>query len=76
MQFGHFSRALIGSKKVTEELLNLSDPFVLFVDDNFLADPERSMEIAFLIRRKGLEKYYTFQARSDSIGKHKDLLKL
>jgi len=49
---------------------------VLFVDDNFLADPERSMEIAFLIRRKGLEKYYTFQARSDSIVKHKDLLKL
>jgi radical SAM superfamily enzyme YgiQ (UPF0313 family) len=63
-------------ERVVEELLNLSDPFVLFVDDNFLADPERSMEIAFLIRRKGLKKYYTFQARSDSIVKHKDLLKL
>jgi len=34
------------------------------------------MEIAFLIRRKGLKKYYTFQARSDSIVKHKDLLKM
>lgn len=63
-------------ERVVEELLNLSDPFVLFVDDNFLADPERSMEIAFLIRRKSLKKYYTFQARSDSIVKHKDLLKL
>jgi len=49
---------------------------VLFVDDNFLADPERSMEIASLIKRKGLKKYYTFQARSDSIVKYKDLLKL
>ena len=63
-------------ERVVEELALVPDPFILFVDDNFMADPERCEEIARLIERRGIRKRYTLQARSDSIVKHRELLKL
>ncbi len=62
-------------ERVVAELESISDPFVLFVDDNFLAHAPRAEEIARLIERRRLKKRYTFQARADSILRHPDLLK-
>lgn len=63
-------------ERVVEELERIEDPYVLFVDDNFMADPQRCYEIARLIKAKGIRKRYTFQARSDSLVKHRELLEL
>lgn len=63
-------------ERVLEELEGIRDPFVLFVDDNFMADPDRCYKIAELIKARGIKKRYTFQARSDSLVKHRDLLGL
>jgi radical SAM superfamily enzyme YgiQ (UPF0313 family) len=59
---------------VVEELESLDEPHVFFTDDNFLANVNRSREIARLIRRRGLRKKFTLQARSDTIVQHPDLI--
>lgn len=63
-------------KRVIEELMEIKEPFILFVDDNFLIDTQRAEKIAMLIRESGIKKTYTFQARSDTIAKNPDLIKL
>jgi radical SAM superfamily enzyme YgiQ (UPF0313 family) len=61
---------------VVEELAKVREPFILFVDDNFLVNVQRAEKLANLIRSEGIKKTYTFQARSDSIVKHPDIVKL
>lgn len=63
-------------ERVVEELEAIKEPYILFVDDNFLANVKRAERIAQLIRSTGIKKAYTFQARSDSIVKNPDVIKL
>ncbi|MGQ9510042.1 MAG: B12-binding domain-containing radical SAM protein [Thermodesulfobacteriota bacterium] len=63
-------------ERVVEELAKVREPFILFVDDNFLVDVQRAEKLAHLIRSEGIKKTYTFQARSDSIVKHPQIVKL
>jgi len=54
-------------ERVIEEVRRVPDPFILFVDDNFLLDIRRAEKMAHRLKAEGLTRYYTFQARSDSI---------
>ena len=54
-------------ERVIEEIDRVHEPFILFVDDNFLLDIKRAGRIADLLKAEGLTRHYTFQARSDSI---------
>lgn len=63
-------------ERVVEELKRIKEPFILFVDDNFLVDIKRAEEMAYLIRASGIKKTYTIQARSDTITKNPDIIKL
>lgn len=62
-------------ERVIEEIRRVQEPFVLFVDDNFLLDVKRAEEIARLLHREGIKRHYTFQARSDTIVKHPEVIK-
>lgn len=59
-------------ERITDELAELSEPYVFFTDDNFLCASSRAEETARLIRRKGIRKNYVVQARSDAIVRHAD----
>lgn len=61
-------------ERVVEELKQVREPFVLFVDDNFLLDVKRAKRIAQLLHEEGIKKRYTFQARSDTIVKHPEAI--
>ena len=61
-------------ERVVRELEMVEEPNVFFTDDNFMASVKRAREIARLIRERGLHKLYFFQARSDSIVRHPELL--
>jgi radical SAM superfamily enzyme YgiQ (UPF0313 family) len=61
-------------ERVVRELEMVEEPNVFFTDDNFLASVSRAREIARLIKERGLHKLYFFQARSDSIVRHPELL--
>ncbi|MHB1416217.1 MAG: B12-binding domain-containing radical SAM protein [Chloroflexota bacterium] len=63
-------------ERVVDEVLKIREPNVLFCDDNFLADPERAEQIALLLRERGSQHHYLFQARTDSVAAHPDLLRL
>lgn len=64
------------AQAVLSELQKIEEPYVLFVDDNFLVDIKRAEEIAILIKESGLKKKYTFQARSDTIARYPHLIRL
>jgi radical SAM superfamily enzyme YgiQ (UPF0313 family) len=61
-------------ERVISELMSLREKKILFTDDNFLVSPARAEEIAKHLKRSKMEKQFTFQARSDTIVHHPDLL--
>jgi radical SAM superfamily enzyme YgiQ (UPF0313 family) len=62
--------------RVVEEISRLKANEIFFTDDNFLADVQRAGEIARLIKKQGLHrKNYIFQARSDTIVNHSDVVR-
>jgi len=75
-EFFHGKYRTKSPERVLEEILTLREPFVLFVDDNFLLDPDRAERIALLLKESKVRKRYTFQARSDSIVRHPELIRL
>lgn len=71
----HGSRVRYASpERVAAEVAAVEAPWVLFTDDNFLLSVSRARRAAELIAARGLRKRYTFQARSDTIVQHPDLL--
>lgn len=62
--------------RVADEIASVEEPYILLTDDNFLAEPERARQIAILLKARGVRHRYTFQARSDSIVAHPDLISL
>ncbi|MEW6425163.1 MAG: radical SAM protein [Bacillota bacterium] len=64
------------AERVIEELSRLPEGDVLFTDDNFLANISRASRIADLIKSRRLPlRRYIFQARSDSIVNHPDIVR-
>jgi radical SAM superfamily enzyme YgiQ (UPF0313 family) len=60
--------------RVVAEVEAVDEPNVFFTDDNFLASPRRAVEIARLIRERGIRKQYLLQARSDTIANHPEMI--
>jgi radical SAM superfamily enzyme YgiQ (UPF0313 family) len=61
-------------ERVVREVTALEQPHVMFTDDNFLTHGKRAAEIARLIRERGIEKRYSFEARSDDIVRHPEVV--
>jgi len=62
-------------ERIVEEVAAVREPYVFFTDDNFLLSVSRAREAAELLARRGIRKQYTFQARTDTIAKHPELIK-
>jgi radical SAM superfamily enzyme YgiQ (UPF0313 family) len=61
-------------QRVVEELSRRPEPYILITDDNFLLSVRRAREIGELIEKNGIRKRYSFQARSDTICKHPEII--
>ena len=61
-------------ERVADELGRLKEKYVLITDDNFLLSVKRADRIAEIIRERGISKHYSFQARSDTIVKHPEII--
>ncbi|MBU0610472.1 MAG: B12-binding domain-containing radical SAM protein [Armatimonadetes bacterium] len=61
-------------ERVLEEVAAVPEPWVFFTDDNFLLSVPRAQRAAELIAEAGLRKQYTFQARTDTLVRHPELL--
>jgi radical SAM superfamily enzyme YgiQ (UPF0313 family) len=54
-------------ERIVEEIAGVSEPYVLFFDDNTLADEARSTRLAELLARQGLRKKYELYGRADTV---------
>jgi radical SAM superfamily enzyme YgiQ (UPF0313 family) len=61
-------------ERVVDELGLLKEKYILITDDNFLLNVKRADEIADLLKARGIKKRYSFQARSDTIVKHPEVI--
>ena len=61
-------------ERVADELEQREEKFVLITDDNFLLSVNRAKKIAEVIKERGIKKHYSFQARSDTIVKHPEVI--
>jgi len=63
-------------ERVLEEIKTLKEKYIFLADDNFLISVPRAQRIAELILKHGIKKRFTFQARSDSIVQHPQIISL
>jgi radical SAM superfamily enzyme YgiQ (UPF0313 family) len=61
-------------QRVVRELETIEESHVMFADDNFLTNADRAGEIARLIRERGIQRRFSFQARSDDIVHHPEVV--
>ena len=61
-------------ERVADEIAAVEEPWVFLTDDNFLLSISRARRAAEVIAERGLRKQYTFQARTDTIAKHPELI--
>ena len=60
--------------RVIEEFVTLKEPFVLWIDDEFLTDPERALLLAREIEKTGIKKKHFFLCRADTVCKHPECI--
>lgn len=63
-------------ERVVQELAEISEEYVFFADDESLIDAPRMSSLARLIKEEGIRKRYFLYGRSDTIGRHPELLEL
>lgn len=61
---------------VVEEIANLEQNHIYFVDDEMFINAKRTRKIAELLKAKGINKKYISWARSDTICANKELFKI
>jgi len=61
---------------VVNEIENLKENHIYFVDDEMFLNSQRCQEIAELLLKRGIKKKYSSWARSDTIVKHPETFKL
>ena len=61
---------------VIEEIINLDNDKIFFVDDDFLVNKERIERICKILIEKKVDKTYMIFARADSISKCEDIMPL
>jgi len=63
-------------QKIVEELEKIDEKYVFFADDESLLDSQRMMELANLIKERGISKKYFLYGRSDTISHNPELIKV
>lgn len=65
----------MSAKAICDQLENIKENFVFFLDDNFLTNRTRLTELCEEIERRGIKKYFATQGRSDFIANHPDVMR-
>jgi radical SAM superfamily enzyme YgiQ (UPF0313 family) len=63
-------------ERVLQEIQSIPEKFIFLADDNFLLSVPRAKRIAELLIEKRIRRRFMFQARSDSIVQHPEVIPL
>jgi radical SAM superfamily enzyme YgiQ (UPF0313 family) len=64
----------LSAKVICDRLEAIEENFVFFLDDNFLTNRKRIEELADEMERRGIEKYWGTQGRTDFIADNPELM--
>ncbi len=59
---------------IVDRMEQCDEPFIFFLDDNFLTRVDRLEELCDELERRGVKKYWMTQGRTDFVAKHPDLI--
>ena len=66
----------LSAERAVDEIEHSPGDFLVFTDDNFLVDVRRARTIAESLLDRGIARNYFWQARTDGIARHPDLIRL
>ncbi|MBX3231745.1 MAG: cobalamin-dependent protein [Labilithrix sp.] len=64
----------LSAKKIVDQMEACREPFVFVLDDNFLTNKRRVVELCEEMERRSFRKYWMTQGRTDFAAEHPDLL--
>lgn len=64
------------AERVFHEIKTIREKYIFLADDNFLLSVPRAKRIALLLIENGIRKRFSFQARSDAIVEHPEVIPL
>ena len=64
----------LSAKKIVDQMEACSEPFIFVLDDNFLTNKKRVVELCEEIEKRGLKKYWMTQGRTDFAADHPELM--
>jgi radical SAM superfamily enzyme YgiQ (UPF0313 family) len=65
----------LSARAICDQLEEIDEKFVFFLDDNFLTNRRRLEELCDEIARRKIKKYWGTQGRTDFIAEHPDLMR-
>ena len=65
----------LSAEAICDQLEQIEEPFVFFLDDNFLSKKARLEALAAEIKRRGIKKYWGTQGRTDFIADNPDTMR-
>ncbi|MFT3767864.1 MAG: radical SAM protein [Minicystis sp.] len=64
----------LSAKKIVDQMEACAEPFIFVLDDNFLTNKRRIVELCDELERRGVKKYWMTQGRTDFAADHPDLV--
>ena len=65
----------LSSKAIADQMEMCDEPFIFFLDDNFLTRPQRLVELCDEIETRGIKKFWMIQGRTDFVVENADLMR-
>lgn len=65
----------LSAKKIVDQMEACWEPFIFVLDDNFLTNKKRALELCDELERRGVKKYWMTQGRTDFAADHPDVMK-
>jgi len=64
----------LSAKKIVDQMEACWEDFVFVLDDNFLTNKKRALELCDELERRGVKKYWMTQGRTDFAADHPDVI--
>jgi radical SAM superfamily enzyme YgiQ (UPF0313 family) len=64
----------LSAKKIVDQMEACEEEFIFVLDDNFLTNKRRILELCEELEARGLKKYWMTQGRTDFVADHPDIM--
>lgn len=64
----------LSARKIVDQMEACAEPFIFVLDDNFLANKKRIVELCEEIEKRGVKKYWMTQGRTDFVAENPEVM--